>query len=156
MRRKSVSPQTNEMEWLQASYDERKNRSLGLGIKAIDVLIKEGKLISYRKVSDKSKEIDPDGIGIHPNTIRKNQELHNHFLKHCTTKVFKPRGPSHKSLDDNLEAFKHIKQDRDVDRVRQRYMKYTKPELVDQLIRMEQYIAHQNKHWLKNEFEKFQ
>jgi hypothetical protein len=43
----------------------------------------------------------------------------------------------------------------DVDRVRQRYMQLTKPELVDLLIRMEQYIAYQNQHWLKYEFEKF-
>ncbi|BFH62436.1 hypothetical protein [Paenibacillus azoreducens] len=80
MHRKFVSPQTNELEWLQASYDKRKNRSFELGVKAIDTLIKEGKMVSYRTVSDKSKEINPDGIGIHQNTIRKNQELHNHFL----------------------------------------------------------------------------
>lgn len=30
-----------------------------------------------------------------------------------------------------------------------------KPELVDLLIRMEQYIEHQNQHWLRNEFKKF-
>ncbi|WP_449007819.1 hypothetical protein [Paenibacillus taichungensis] len=39
----SVSPQTTELEWLQASYDKKKNRSLELGVKAIDMLIKEGK-----------------------------------------------------------------------------------------------------------------
>ncbi|MFC5700148.1 NAD(P)-dependent oxidoreductase [Cohnella faecalis] len=31
------------------------------------------------------------GIGIHQNTIRKNPELHNHFLKHSTTKAYRPR-----------------------------------------------------------------
>ncbi|NGM84162.1 hypothetical protein G5B47_17240 [Paenibacillus sp. 7124] len=81
MRRKFVSPPTNELEWLQESYEKRKNRFLELGIKAIDVLVKEGKL--------------------------------------------------------------------------KRYMQLTKPELVDLLIRMEQYIAHQNQIWLKYEFEKF-
>lgn len=79
MHRKSVSPQTNELEWLQASYDKKKNRSLELGVKAIDTLIKEGKTVSDRTVSDKSKAIDPEGIGIHQNTIRKNQELQYHF-----------------------------------------------------------------------------
>ena len=74
--------QMSWLEWLQASYDKRKNRSFELGVKAIDALIKEGKSVSYRTVSDKSKAIDPEGIGIHQNTIRKNQELHNHFLKH--------------------------------------------------------------------------
>ncbi|XEC92479.1 hypothetical protein AB6A23_13800 [Paenibacillus tarimensis] len=111
--------------------------------------------MSYRKVSDKSKEIDPDGIGIHQNTIRKNQELHKHFLKHSTTKVYGPRKTTRKPLEDDLDAFKHIKQDRNVDRVRQRYMQLTKPELVDLLIRMEQYISYQNQHWLKSEFAKF-
>lgn len=81
MRRKSVSPQTTELEWLQASYDKKKNRSLELGVKAIDTLIKEGETVSYRTVSDKSKVIDPEGIDMHQNTIRKNQELHNHFLQ---------------------------------------------------------------------------
>ncbi|WP_139998754.1 hypothetical protein [Paenibacillus paridis] len=153
MRRKSVS-QTNELEWLQASYDKKKNRSLELGVKAIDTLIKEGKTISYRTVSDKTKAIDPERIGIHQNTIRKNQELHNHFLQHSTTKAYRPRKRSRKPLDDDLDAFKHIKQDRDIDRVRQRYMQLTKPELVDLIIRMEQYIGYQNQNWLKNEFEK--
>ncbi|MCR8645900.1 hypothetical protein NV379_24985 [Paenibacillus sp. N1-5-1-14] len=156
MRRKFVSPQTNELKWLQASYDEKKNRSFELGVKAIDALSNEGKSVSYRTVSDKSKEIDPDGKGIHQNTIRNNKELHNHFLKHSTTKVYKPLKRSHKPLNDDLDAFKHIKQDRDIDRVRQRYMQLTKPELVDLLVRMEQYIAHQNQTWLKSEFEKFQ
>jgi hypothetical protein len=155
MRRKSVSLQTNELEWLQASYERKKNRSFDLGVKAIDALTKEGTSVSYRTVSDKSKEIDPDGIGIHQNTIRKNKGLYKHFLIHSTTKVYKPRKISHKPLDDDIDSFKHIKQDRDVDRVRQRYMQLTKPELVDLLIRMEQYIAYQNQHWLKSEFEKF-
>lgn len=64
MHRKFVSPQTNDLEWLQASYDKRKNRSIELGVKAIDTLIKVGKTVSYRTVSDKSKEIDPDGLYI--------------------------------------------------------------------------------------------
>lgn len=70
-------------------------------------------------------------------------------------KVYQPRKRSYKPLDDDLDGFKHIKQDRDIDRVRQRYMQLTKPELVDLLVRMEQYIARQNQTWLKGEFEKF-
>ncbi|KFN11418.1 hypothetical protein DJ90_6399 [Paenibacillus macerans] len=34
-------------------------------------------------------------------------------------------------------------------------MQLTKPELVELLIRMEQYIAYQNQYWLKSEFEKY-
>lgn len=53
MHRKFVSPQTNDLEWLQASYDKRKNCSIELGVKAIDTFIKVGKTVSYRTVSDK-------------------------------------------------------------------------------------------------------
>ncbi|KRE39666.1 hypothetical protein [Paenibacillus sp. Soil522] len=55
-----------------------------------------------------------------------------------------------------LESFKQIKLDRDLERVRQRYMQSTKAELVNHLIRLEQYVAQQNQIWLKNEFEKYQ
>ncbi len=55
-----------------------------------------------------------------------------------------------------MESFKQIKLNRDLERVRQRYMQSTKSELVEHIIRLEQYVAQQNQIWLKNEFEKFQ
>ncbi|SEP21662.1 hypothetical protein SAMN04487895_1317 [Paenibacillus sophorae] len=48
------------------------------------------------------------------------------------------------------------KPDRDIERVRQGYMQVTKPDLVELIIRMEQYISHLNQIWLKNEFKKLQ
>jgi len=51
--------------------------------------------------------------------------------------------------------FKNIKLDRDVQRVKGRYMQLTKLELVELLINAEQYIAEQNKVWLKSQFESF-
>ncbi|MCY9669905.1 hypothetical protein M5X11_34195 [Paenibacillus alginolyticus] len=156
MFQKSVSPQTNEREWLQSLYDEKKKRSFELGVKAIDLLVKEGSSVSYRTVSDKSKKIDAEGIGIHPNTIRKNKELHAYFSKHISAKLlYKPRKSSRVPIASDLDSFKQIKQDRDITRVKQRYMQLTKNELVNQLIQMEQYIANQNQHWLKNQFESF-
>lgn len=151
MHRECASPQTNKRKWLHEFHEKRKNRTIDLGVRTIETYIKEGTSISYRTVSEKSKELDPDGQEIHQNTIRKNQELRNYFLKHCTTRAYGPRKRSNKPLDNDMDKFKHIKQDRDVERVRQRYMKLTKPELVDLLIQMEQYIAHQNRNWLKNE-----
>ncbi|SDT53988.1 hypothetical protein SAMN05444162_4855 [Paenibacillaceae bacterium GAS479] len=156
MRHKSVSPQANDREWLESLYDKKRSRSYEFGVKAITVLLNEGKTVSYRTVAQRSKEIDPDGRGIHQNTITNNKELHDYFLQFSTTKTYKPRKKANKSLLDDLDAFKHIKLDRDVERVRQRYMQLTKSDLVELIIRMEQYISHQNKNWLKNEFEKFQ
>lgn len=156
MLRKSVSPQANEREWLESLYDKKRSHSYELGVKAITALINEGKTVSYRTVALKSKEIDPDGKGIHQNTITNNKELHDYFLQYSTTKAYKTRKKSNKPLLGDLEVFKHIKPDRDIERVRQRYMQLTKPDLVELIVRMEQYISHQNQIWLKQEFEKFQ
>ncbi|MHA6484240.1 hypothetical protein ACX1C1_20310 [Paenibacillus sp. strain BS8-2] len=156
MRQKSESPVNNELSWLQVRYEQRKNRSVELGINAIDKLVKDNNPVSYRTVSELTRELDPDGEGIHPNTIRKNSELHDYFVRHRTAKPYKPRKRAVKQLLDEMDSFKQIKINRDLERVRQRYMQSTKAELVEHLIRLELYVAQQNQIWLKNEFEKFQ
>jgi hypothetical protein len=153
---KSDLSETNELAWLHSTYEQRKNRSIQLGINAIDSLIKQGDTVSYRTVSEMTKTLDSKGKGIHPNTIRKNKTLHDYFLNHSTTATFKPRKRAVKLFSDDVESFKQIKHNRDLERVRQRYMQSTKADLVDLLIRLEQYVAQQNQIWLKNEFEKFQ
>jgi hypothetical protein len=97
--------------------------------------VNEGKTVSYRTVALKSKEIDPDGKGIHQNTITNNKELHVYFLQYSTTKAYKTRKKSNKPLLGDLKVL---------------------PDLVELIVRMEQYISHQNQIWLKQEFEKFQ
>jgi hypothetical protein len=155
MQRESDSSPKNNQTWLQPLYEQKKARSLQLGIKAIDDLRKSEGIISYATVAKRSRELDQEGNGIHPNTLRKNTELMEYFLKYRTSKYNKPLKRSAQSADEELDEFRNIKQDRDIDRVKQRYMKYTKPELVDLIIRMEQYIERNNRHWIKDQFEKF-
>jgi len=119
------------------------------------MLLKEGNRISYKSVSEKSKEVDPKGIGIHPNTIHTNPELHDYYVKYKKN-VTRSSKKAPMVVDADLVGFMRIKPDRDLERVRQRYMKATKAELVDILIRMEHYIAQQNQHWLKDQFEQFE
>ncbi len=66
MRQKSELPINNELSWLKIRYEQRKNRSAELGINAINKLVKDNKPVSYRTVSELSRELDPDGEGIHP------------------------------------------------------------------------------------------
>ncbi|MCY9697488.1 hypothetical protein M5X19_32220, partial [Paenibacillus alginolyticus] len=66
--------------------------------------------VSYRTVALKSKEIDPDGRGIHQNTITNNKELHDYFLQFSTTKAYKALKKSNKPLLVDLEEFKYINQ----------------------------------------------
>ncbi|NIK76861.1 hypothetical protein FHS15_001986 [Paenibacillus castaneae] len=69
MRQKSESPANNELYWLQNRYEQRKSRSVELGINAIDKLVKDNKPVSYHTVSELTRELDPDGEGIHSNTF---------------------------------------------------------------------------------------
>jgi hypothetical protein len=57
--------------------------------------------------------------------------------------------------NDALVIFKNIKVDRDLDRLKRRYMKLTKSELADMVIKLEQYIATNNDVWIKDVFEQF-
>lgn len=129
-----------------------KKRSVELGINAIDKLVKDNKPVSYRTVSELSREFDPGGEGIHPNTIRKNMNIS--FSTELPNHINRVKGTS--SSFWTIWKFKQFKLNRDLECVRQRYMQSTKSELVEHTIRLKQYVAHQKSDWLKNEFEKFQ
>ncbi|MFB6367309.1 hypothetical protein ACFCP7_25325, partial [Paenibacillus elgii] len=77
---------TPTLDWLHDVYEERKRRAFELGKQATDLLIKESKKVSHRAVAQRSKEIDPDGNGIHVNTIRSNKELHEYISQHSAKK----------------------------------------------------------------------
>jgi hypothetical protein len=116
-------------------------RLYSLGVKAIDSLMKEDKKVSYRSVAMKSKEIDPEGKGIHTNTIKVNEQLYLYYLQHSSVKVsiVEKRDRSQIVLDDTF--FRNIKLGRDIDSVKKRYSKLSKRELIAHLINAEQYIA---------------
>ncbi|WP_052339249.1 hypothetical protein [Gorillibacterium massiliense] len=119
------------MEWL-------------LGKKAIDSLINESKSVSYRAVTLKSKEIDPEGVGIHVKSIFTNEQLHDYFSTHCYNRHSKGSRATKMSLDQANNIYKLVKERRDLERIRRRYMKLSKSELVELLIHFEQYNT-QNK-----------
>jgi len=144
---------TPTLDWLHDVYEERKRRAFDLGKQATDLLIKESKKVSHRAVAQRSKEIDPDGNGIHVNTIRSNKELHEYISQNSAKKYPAARRAAIVRQETN---FKLVKEERDLERVRNRYMKLTKVELVELLIQTEQYIAQNNKRWLKDAFEKHQ
>lgn len=90
------------------------------------------------------------------NTILSNKELHEYISQHSTSKSSKARKAPRMPQEELSNIFKQVKEDRNIERVRRRYMKLSKSELVELLIRSEQYIAQNNKLWLKKEFERHQ
>lgn len=149
---------TKEKSWLKESHQKRRNRSVEIGKQVIDLLIKNGAKVTYSNVSKISKEIDPEGKGIHPNTIRTNETLHEYYKQHSLTYKQKVNSKNAKSnIDTDMEDtdFRKIKPNRSVENVQRKYMKLSKKELVHRLFLAEQYIAENNSKWVTKHFEMF-
>lgn len=150
---------TNDRLWLQENHQKRSNRSVEMGKQAIDLLIKNGEPVTYSNVAKISKEIDPEGKGIHPNTIRTNEQLHEYYKEYSLT--YKQKVSS-KNTKPNMNAdmedidFRKIKLNRSVENTQRKYMKLSKKELVQRLFLAEQYIAENNSNWVAKHFEMFQ
>lgn len=146
---------TNDRPWLKESHQKRSNRSVELGKQAIDLLIKKGEPVTYTNIADISKEIDPEGKGIHPNTLRTNEQLYDYYKQHSLTYKQKENSKNVKpTLNIDID-FRKVKPNRSVDNAQRKYMKLSKKELVQRLILAEQYIAENNSKWVANHFEMF-
>ncbi|MBG9617627.1 hypothetical protein [Bacillus cereus] len=144
----------NNRTWLNGVYESRSQRSLLLGKGAIDLLVKQNLPVTLKTVSEKSKEIDSEGKGIHPNTITKNPELNEYYKQN--SKTYKQKLNSNKSLQKRSVPFtpvdyRRIRSDRNIENKERKYMKMSKKELVQRLI-----LAENNKMWTEKQFEQFQ
>lgn len=152
-------PSRNNRTWLKGVYESRSQRSLLLGKGAIDLLVKQNLPVTLKTVSEKSKEIDSEGKGIHPNTITTNPELNAYYKQH--SKTYKQKSNSNHSLQKRSVAltsvdYRRIRADRSIENTERKYMKMSKKELVQRLILAEQYIAENNEAWVAKQFEQFQ
>jgi len=150
-----TSNSTNDRTWLKESHLKRSNRSIELGKQAIDLLVKNGEPVTFTNVADISKVIDPEGKGIHSNTIRTNEQLYDYYKQHSLT--YKQKETS-KNVNPTLNIdidFRKLKPDRSVENAQRKYMKLSKKELAQRLILAEQYIAENNSKWVANYFEMY-
>jgi hypothetical protein len=109
--------------------------------------MKEQKRVSLAALSARSKELDPDGKGISESTILKNPEARIYYEQHRNWKDSGNRQRICKPNAVTLPA--RIKGDRDGARVRYRYLKLNKAELVDRLLAMEQAHAVLQERWFQ-------
>ena len=144
-----------EKTWLNEINQQRKQRSLELGILAIDQLVQDKKKITYESVSQTSKFIDPEGKGIHTNTIKSNVELREYFLEKRNRKYLKKKITATDVSSAHFPNFMSLKPERDVTRLKKQYMTMKKEDLIDRLIQIEEYVAVHNKRWLNEQFEKY-
>jgi hypothetical protein len=142
-------PDRDAPEWLEAKvYEPKRQRTIHLVQQAVDVLREEKRRISLASVAARSKLLDPEGRGISESAILNNDEAHSYYEALRSWKG-KPSSKQQKGARQTPDGQPSIRLERDIERVRQRYLRLGKQELVDRLIAIEQTYAEDRERWLQ-------
>ena len=149
----------NPKSGLESEYEKRRVNTFKLGKKAIDALLVEGKEVTLHNVSEKTKELDDNGI--HFNTIRNNEELYAYYKENSMSykkkqKELEQHLPYRENEKHIFHGFEQLNPNRNLKNVYRQYMRLTKAELATRLIEAEQYIAKGNHEYLKKLFEEYE
>lgn len=151
----SISASKQESDaplWLQEQvYAPKKRRTIDLVKQSIEVLSKGRQRISLASIASISKSIDPTGRGISESAVLNNEEARTFYEQHRSWKGSHRRAPS---TTTKVRATRiSTKGDRDQEQVRQRYLRFSKPELIDRLLTVESAYAEQERRWLEQQDE---
>lgn len=142
----------SERSWLREKvYAPKRQRTIHIVKQTIDSLLASKQRVSLATVTNKSKEIDPEGLGISESAILNNEEARSYYELNRTWKGGsrrrqKKEGDHRPPLPFTLSK---INPNRDVSRVRQRLMRLSKTELVDRVLTLEQATGLQEEQWLQ-------
>jgi hypothetical protein len=131
--------------WLLKHYEEKRERTARLVKTSVDQLVKEGKIVTIDAICRVSPGLDPEGRGVKKSAILENPEAHEYYREHSTsyqTAKNRNRRVVRKRTSAALAAQPlRIDPQRDVERVRYRYIQMTKAEIVERLLMIEQAYA---------------
>jgi hypothetical protein len=149
---KSTSKSSHRSEarpWLKEKvYDPKRRRTVELVKSSVDSLTKDLRRVSLAALSARSKEIDPEGRGVSESGILKNEEARTYYEEHRGWKA-RPRSRQGSCKPDPVRVPVRIKGDRDAARVRLRYLRLNKSELVERLLVVEQAHAALQEQWFQ-------
>jgi hypothetical protein len=129
-------------------YAPKRWRTVELVKKSIDSLANDQNRISLSTLATRSKEVDPDGRGISETAILNNEEARAIYEQHRSWKAGAGNRPrALKPIGVTVTA--GIKGGRDAARVRLRYLKRSKAELVERLMTAERAHAVLQERWLE-------
>lgn len=129
--------------WLLKYYQEKRERTITLVKAAVDQLKSEQQTVTIEAICHKSLALDPQGRGIKKSAILENAEAHAYYQKHSSSyQTMKQRNRKQRRKPPSPDPQPlRIDPNRDVDRVRYRYLQLTKAEIVERLLTVEQVYA---------------
>jgi hypothetical protein len=124
--------------WLKKYHEARRQRTIDLVKATIDRLLADGQTVTLEAICARSPEVDPEGHGVKKAGILGNEEAHAYYRKHSVT-YQSGRGQQRRKSKVHVSTQpSRIHPDRDIQRVRQRYLQQTKGDLVERLLTVEQ------------------
>ncbi len=134
-------PEQQAPTHLQKIYQARKKRTFDLVKKSVDVLVSQKQKVSLTTVVALSKELDPEGKGVSLSALQRNETANAYYKKHQSYNSSASKRSSVVINKLSEGESPQIKLDRDLARVRRRYLKLSKEELVERLLVVEQALA---------------
>jgi hypothetical protein len=141
------TPSGDPPPWLRGVYDARRQRTVDLVRASIDALQASALPVSLSTVVSTSQRLDPGGKGISESAVLNNAEARLYYQAKRTWKGVGTRRTPHTRR--SRAAATRVKVDRDQSRVRQRYLRLRKDDLVERLVAAEQACAEHEQRWLQ-------
>jgi hypothetical protein len=108
----------------------------------VDQLLKEGQTVTLEAICTRSPTVDPEGKGIKKAAVIGNAEAHAYYRKHSMPYRSGRGQQRRKGRQVGMAPVPlRIDPDRDIQRVRQRYLLQQKCDLVDRLLAVEQELG---------------
>jgi hypothetical protein len=132
-------------------YDHRRRRTVRLVELSIAALTRAGERASLAAIARVSKTVDvrePDGVS--ESAILHNEEAYALYRQHAQNKRRRQRKqPAERRTNVVGNGRLRVSTDRDHGRARQRYLRASKPELVERLLAAEKAYADMETRWLR-------
>ena len=143
----------NPHPWLEEKvYAKLRRRTVELVKSSVDALLKNKQRVSLATVAAKSKELDPDHLGVSESAILDNQEARAYYERHRSWQGSRKKRAKPDVLTSPSTPGQ-IKPDRDEQRARQRYLRMNKQALAQRLLTVEQLYAQERERWLSQQDE---
>jgi len=158
MHRNSPSNASTETSrpWLKKHHEARRQRTVDIVKRTVDRLVQEGQTVTIEAICRLSPEVDAQGKGVKKAGVLGNAEAHAYYQQHSKsyqlTHGRKPRLSGSRRKQGAMQP-PRIDPERDVDRVRQRYLKQSKVDLVERLLIVEQVYAENQQQLARLQFE---
>ncbi len=142
MKSTQKTPKRQAPTWLNETvYEPKRQRTVELVKQAVDTLVEQRKQDSTTRISlntivAMTKQQDQAGRGIAHTAILENDEAYAYYKRHRTASK-----PAKQQPKRRVQTRLVIKAERDEQRVRQRYLKWSREELVNQLLLVERHYA---------------